>query len=43
MKDKDKIGLVAALWIAVCGVLSIAWVLFLVWAIYTLVSWAVTK
>lgn len=31
------------LWFVFCALLSIGWLVFLGWAIYTLVNWVVTK
>lgn len=42
-KNDDKVTAVGCVIVALWGLFSIAWVGFLVWAIYTLVTWLVTK
>lgn len=40
MKTEDKVGIGC---LAVYVILALAWICFVVWAIYTVVSWLVTK
>ena len=43
-KDEDRAAVaVGCVMLTLWGILSVAWIAFVVWAVYTLVSWLVTK
>lgn len=43
-KDNDKIATgIGCVALTLWGLFSVAWIAFVVWAIYTVVTWLVTK
>lgn len=43
LSNDEKTGLAGCVFIALVALFNIAWIAFVVWAIYTVVSWLVTK
>jgi len=42
-KHDDRMAGIGCLALTLWGLFSVAWIAFVVWAIYTVVSWLVTK